>query len=299
MITFADIKKKITDNCEQKTIAVASAEDHEVLEALKAACDLKLAKAILIGHEEKIKEIAETIHFDLSGVTVINEPDHKRAARQAVAKVRQGEAQLVMKGLITTAELIKEVLDKERGLRTGNILSHVAVFQVPKIARMLLVTDCALNIAPNLQEKIQIVQNAAVVAKRIGINQPKAAAVCAIETVNPNMQATVEAALLAKMGDRGQIEDVLIDGPLALDNAISPESARHKGIVSPVAGEAHIILVPDIEAGNVMYKTLVYLADTSNAGVVMGAQVPIVLTSRADSAETKLNSIALSLMIAQ
>lgn len=299
MITFADLKKKITDNCEQKTIAVASAEDHEVLEALKAACDLKLAKAILIGHEEKIKEIAETIHFDLSGVTVINEPDHKRAARQAVAKVRQGEAQLVMKGLITTAELIKEVLDKERGLRTGNILSHVAVFQVPKIARMLLVTDCALNIAPNLQEKIQIVQNAAVVAKRIGIDQPKAAAVCAIETVNPNMQATVEAALLAKMGDRGQIEDVLIDGPLALDNAISPESARHKGIVSPVAGEAHIILVPDIEAGNVMYKTLVYLADTSNAGVVMGAQVPIVLTSRADSAETKLNSIALSLVIAQ
>ncbi|QNB47907.1 phosphate butyryltransferase [Thermanaerosceptrum fracticalcis] len=299
MRSFQEIKEAVLNHPVKKVIAVAAADDEDVLVAVKMASQMKLAEPILIGNEVKIREIADEVAFDLTGVKVIDEPDQFQAARKAVRKIREGEAHIIMKGLIGTAPFLKAILEKDVGLRTGNVLSHVALFEVPHFSRLLLVTDAAMNIAPTLPEKVQIIQNALQVTKKLKISQPKTAAVCAVETVNQDMPATVDAALLAKMSERGQIKGTIIDGPLALDNAVSLEAARHKGIKSPVAGEADIIIVPDIEAGNIMYKTLVYLANADNAGVVMGALAPIVLTSRADTAEAKLNSIALSMLLAQ
>lgn len=298
MKNFTELIKKVRENNVRKVVAVAAAEDIEVLQALKDAQDLDLAQAILFGHEEKIRVLAQRVQLKLSGITIAHEPDQHEAARKAVACVRRGDAHLVMKGLIGTASFLKAILEKDCGLRSENILSHVALFESPYYPKLLLVTDCAMNIAPSLQEKEAIIKNAIQVCMRLGIKVPKVAAVCAVETVTPNMPATVDAALLAKMGERGQIKDVIIDGPLGLDNALSSHAAQHKGIKSPVAGDADIILVPNIESGNMMYKTLVYLAQTPNAGVVMGALAPIVLTSRADTAQAKLNSIALGLLIA-
>ncbi len=299
MKSFQEIKEAVLNHPVKKIIAVAAADDEDVLEAVKVARQMKLTEPILIGDETKIRKIADDVAFDLTGIQVIHEPDQFQAARKAVGKIRGGEAHIIMKGLIGTAPFLKAILEKDVGLRTGNVLSHVALFEVPHFSRLLLVTDAAMNIAPGLPEKVQIIQNALQVTKKLNINHPKTAAVCAVETVNQDMPATVDAALLAKMSERGQIKGTIIDGPLALDNAVSLEAARHKGIKSPVAGEADIILVPDIEAGNIMYKTLVYLANADNAGVVMGALAPIVLTSRADTAEAKLNSIALSMLLAQ
>ncbi|MBZ4653711.1 MAG: ptb [Peptococcaceae bacterium] len=299
MKSFQEIKEAVLNHPVKKIIAVAAADDEDVLEAVKVARQMKLTEPILIGDETKIRKIADDVAFDLTGIQVIHEPDQFQAARKAVGKIRGGEAHIIMKGLIGTAPFLKAILEKDVGLRTGIVLSHVALFEVPHFSRLLLVTDAAMNIAPGLPEKVQIIQNALQVTKKLNINHPKTAAVCAVETVNQDMPATVDAALLAKMSERGQIKGTIIDGPLALDNAVSLEAARHKGIKSPVAGEADIILVPDIEAGNIMYKTLVYLANADNAGVVMGALAPIVLTSRADTAEAKLNSIALSMLLAQ
>lgn len=297
MKSFEEVRQHVTASPRQKVIAVAAAEDQDVLEALKAAREMKLADAILVGNKEMIIEAAQKVGYDLVNGQIIPEADPFQAARKAVDCVRRGQANILMKGQLSTALFLKAILDKDCGLRTGAILSHVAVFEANSLDRLLLVTDCAMNISPGLQEKIQILRNAAVVTRALGIKEPKVAAVAAVETVNPDMPATMEAAILAKMCDRGQIKDMVIDGPLALDNAVSLESARHKGIKSPVAGQADVILVPNIEAGNIMYKTLVYLAAAQNAGVIMGAAAPVVLTSRSDSSQTKLNSIALSLLI--
>lgn len=299
MKSIQEIHAKILQSPETKTIAVAVAEDEDVLLAVQQAKEIKLANSILVGNEDKIKTIAAKLGFDLSQTAIINERDTLQAARRAVSLVRSGEAHVVMKGLIGTAPFLKAILDKEVGLRTGNILSHLAVFEVPYYERLLLVSDCAMNIAPTLQEKVGILNNLLPVIAAMDIAEPKVAAVCAVETVSPDMPATLDAALLAKMSQRGQIKGMVVDGPLALDNAISLESAVHKGIKSPVAGQADIILAPDIEAGNVLYKALVYLARAQNAGVILGAAAPIVLTSRADSAQAKVNSIALSLLLAK
>lgn len=295
--SFNEIKQIVSSTSSKKTIAVASAEDEDVLAAVKMAREAKLAEPVLVGDIEKIKRIAGNIEFDLAEIELIEEKDPYQAARKAVFKVRNKEADMLMKGMLSTATILRAVLDKESGLRSGKLLSYMGVFELPHASRLLLATDCGMNIAPNFNEKVEIVENALQVSKALEIECAKVAAICAVETVNQGMPATIEAAALAKMSDRGQIKGAIIDGPLSLDLAISEEARNHKGIESAVAGQADILLMPNIEAGNVLYKSIVYLAKAQNAGLLLGATAPIVVTSRADSAETKLNSIALSMLI--
>lgn len=281
-----------------KTVAVAVAQDEPVLEAIRDAKNNGIANAILVGDLDKIKESAEIVGLNLDEFEIVHEPDNAKASLFAVELVSTGKADMVMKGLVDTATFLRAVLDKQTGLRTGRVLSHVAVFDIPALNRIILVTDAAMNIAPDLMTKKQILENAVIVAKGIGIETPKAAVVCAVEVVNPDMQPTLDAAALSKMCDRGQIKGCIVDGPLAIDNAISEEAAKHKGIKSPVAGNADIILVPNIETGNVMYKTLTYTANAKNGGILAGAAAPVILTSRADSHESKMYSIALASLVA-
>ena len=281
-----------------KKIAVAVAQDEPVLEAIRDAKKAGIADAILIGDRKLIEECAKNIELDLEGFEIIQESDNAKAALMAVELVRSKKADMVMKGLLDTATFLKAILNKEKGLRTNRVLSHVAIFEIPGLHRLLLVTDAAMNIAPDLMTKKQILENAVEVAKAIGIEIPKVAVVCAVEVVNVLMQPTLDGAALSKMCDRGQIKGCIVDGPLALDNAISEEAAYHKGIVSPVAGHADIILVPNIETGNVMYKTLTYTSNSKCGAILTGAAAPVILTSRADSHESKLYSIALASIIA-
>ncbi len=281
-----------------RTIAVAVAQDPEVLAAVKDAEGLGVARAILVGSKEEIENIATETGIDLSRFEIIDEKDNVGASRKAVELVSSGKADMVMKGLVDTSIILKAVLDEEIGLRTGNVLSHVAVFEIGGYDRLFLITDAAMNIAPNLEQKAQIIENALQVAAALDIEEPKVAVVCAVEKVNPKMQATLDAQELVKMNQEGRIKGCLIGGPFALDNAVSVEAARHKGIGHPVAGNADILLVPFIEAGNVLYKSMVYFARGKNSGIVVGAKAPIVLTSRADTHEAKLNSIALGVLMA-
>lgn len=281
-----------------KRISVAVAQDRPVLEAIRDAKKMGICDAILVGDRVKIIECAKTVGLNLNDFEVIHEPDNGKAALIAVEMVASKKADMVMKGLVDTATFLKAVLNKEKGVRTGKVLSHVAIFEIASLGRLLLITDAAMNIAPDLNAKKQIIENAVQVAKGIGIKVPKVAPICAVEVVNPDMQATLDAAALSKMCDRGQIKGCIVDGPLALDNAISEEAAKHKGIKSLVAGQADIILVPNIESGNVMYKTLTYMANARNGGIVVGAAAPIILTSRADSHESKVHSIVLATLVA-
>ncbi|MDK2824520.1 MAG: phosphate butyryltransferase [Clostridia bacterium] len=296
MKSFKELQEKVVSMKEQRYIAVAVAQDEEVLKAIKGAKELGLAEPILIGDEKAIREAATNVGLSLDGVRIEHETKLDLAAKKAVSLVSSGQANIVMKGLIGTSPFLKAVLDKEVGLRTDKILSHVAVFEIPGYDRLLVITDAAMNIAPGLNDKVKIINNALVVTRSLGIEKAKVAPVCAVETVNPDMPATIDAAALTLMSERGQIEGAIIDGPLALDNAISLEAAKHKGITSPVAGHADILLCPDIEAGNMTYKALVYLGNAEVAGVIIGAKAPVVLTSRADTYISKLNSIALSLL---
>ena len=223
----------------------------------------------------------------------------KAAALKAVELVSSGKADMMMKGLIDTANFLRAVLNKEVGLRTGKQMSHIAVFEIPGFDRLIFLTDAAFNMYPELKEKIDIVNNAVMVAKSIGVETPKVAPICAVEVVNPAMQATLDAATLSKMNERGQIKGCIIDGPLALDNAISVEAAQHKKITSPVAGKADILLMANIEAGNAMYKCLTYTTKSKNGGLLAGAAAPVIVTSRADSPESKMNSIALAALVAE
>ena len=295
--TFHDIISK-TKNQDIKIVAVAAAEDIHVLEAISDAKKQGICNAILVGDEEKIGKIAEDINFDLKDIEIINEKNPSKAAIKAVALVSEGKADMVMKGLVGTADFLRAVLNKEIGLRTGSLMSHVAVFETPKIDRLLFLTDCAFNMYPDLNEKVQIINNAVKVAIAVGIEIPKVAPICAVEVVNPKMQATVDAAMLSKMNERGQIKNCIIDGPLAIDNALSVEAAETKGINSEVAGYADILLMPSIEAGNVMYKTLAFTTDSVSGGILVGTSAPVILTSRADSHRTKMNSIALAALVA-
>lgn len=283
----------------RKTIAVAAADDIPVLEAVRDAVELGLAAAVLVGDGEKIEAALKELGVQSDQIRVIHEPDRKAAAARAVALVREGRAQVLMKGLIGTADFMRAVLNKERGLRTGRELSHMAVIEVPQFNRLILMTDPAMHMYPTLEEKVKILEAAGEVCRALEIENPKAAAVCAVEVVNPAMPPTMDAAVLAQMSARGQIRGVTVDGPLALDVAVSPEAAAHKGLRGPVAGHADILLMPGIEAGNVMWKTLVYMAKAQIAGTIVGAAAPIVLTSRSDSPETKRNSIALALLLGQ
>ncbi|MCU4928371.1 phosphate butyryltransferase [Bacillus cereus] len=283
----------------KKTVAVAVAEDHEVIEAVAKAIKLQLAQFRLYGNQEKIMGMLQEHGLQTSEhVEVIAAMSSAEAAELSVKAVRNGEADVLMKGNIPTANILKAVLNKEWGLRKGSVLSHVAAFEVPNYDRLIFVTDAAMNIAPDVTQKAAIIQNTVEVAQAIGIGLPKVAPIAAVEVVNPAMQATIDAAMLTQMNRRGQIKDCIVDGPLALDNAVSQIAAEHKGIVSDVAGKTDILLVPTIEAGNVLYKSLVYFADAKVGAMIAGAKAPIVLTSRADSAETKVYSLALAVATA-
>ncbi|WP_347549683.1 phosphate butyryltransferase [Pseudalkalibacillus hwajinpoensis] len=278
-----------------KIVALAAAADPEVVEAVKLAVEKNLASFILYGDQKVINEML-TMHqiTPSETVRVIHASSDQEASKAAVTAVSCGEADVLMKGMVSTSVILKEVLNKDYGLRKGKVLSHVAAFDVPGYERLIFVTDSGMNIEPDLSQKIEITKNAVGVALTVGITIPKVAALAAVEVVNPAMQATLDAAALTQMNARGQITDCIIDGPLALDNAISSEAAEHKGIKSHVAGNADILLVPSIEVGNALYKSLVYFANARVGGVIAGAKAPIVLTSRADSAQSKVYSIALA-----
>ncbi|CEK32189.1 phosphate butyryltransferase [[Clostridium] sordellii] len=281
-----------------KTISVACSQDKEVLIAVDMAKKEGIANAILVGDIEKTNTIANELNIDLSGYDLIDEKDLTQASLKAVSLVSEGKADMVMKGLVDTSIILKAVLDKEVGLRTGKVLSHVAVFDVNGYDRLFFITDAAMNLAPDLQTKKQIIENACIVAHALDIEKPKVAAICAKEKVNPKMPDTVDAKELEDMCKNGEIKGCIVGGPFALDNAVSEEAAKHKGMDNPIAGKADILLAPDIEAGNILYKSLVFFAESKNAGVIVGAKAPIILTSRADSEETKLNSIALGVLMA-
>ncbi len=280
-----------------KIVAVAAAEDEATIDVVATAIEKKLANFILYGNQEKIKShlAKRDPNYQVSQcMKIVHAENEIAASKLAVQEVNEGMANVLMKGMVSTAAILKEVLHKEYGLKSGNVLSHLAVFQSQDFDRLLFVTDAAMNIAPNLKEKVEIINNAVIFARKLGVSLPKVATLAAVETVNPAMAATVESAILTQMNRRGQIKNCLIDGPLALDNAISLEACEQKGIKSDVAGMADIILVPTIEVGNVLYKSLVYFAKAKVGALIVGAKVPIVLTSRADSVESKLYSIALA-----
>lgn len=269
-----------------------------MLIAVDAAKKLGIIDAILVGDKEKIEEIAAKASINIKDYEIVDSKNLTQTARIAVSIVSQGKADFLMKGILGTADILKAVLDKEIGLRGKGLLSHVMIYSVPAYHKLLFLTDGGMVTYPDLNQKIQLVQNAVKVAKALGVDPIRVAPLCAVEVINPDMQATLDAAALSKMSQRGQIKDCIIDGPLALDNAISMEAAKHKGIISPVAGEADILLVPNIESGNLLGKSLTYFAGAKSAGVIMGAKCPIVLVSRADTHEAKLNSIALGCLVA-
>ena len=282
-----------------KRLAVACAQDDHVLLAVDKARRLGIAEAILVGCEQQIRRIAAEHALDLTPYRIIDEPDNAAACRIAVSLVKNGEADAVMKGLVDTAVILKAVLDKENGLRDAKVLSHVALFEVPGFDRLLLLTDSAMNIAPDLETKKEILRNAVRVANALGNENPVVACLCAVEKVNPKMPATVDAAELKKLGEAGEFgPNVLVEGPIAMDLAVSAHCAEVKGFKSEVAGDADIFIVPNIEAGNIMGKTLGDILGAKAAGVIVGTDTPIVMCSRADNDETKLCSIALGCLMA-
>ncbi len=295
--TFDEVISKVKSQS-MKKVAVAVAQDEPVLEAIRDAKKNGIADAILVGDKEEIIKIAETIGMNIDEYEIIDEKDVNKASIETVKLVSSGRADMMMKGLVDTATFLRAVLNKEVGLRTGKQMSHIAIFEVPGYDRLLFVTDAAFNMYPELKEKIDIIKNAVQVAHALENNMPKVAPICAVEVVNPNMPATLDAANLSKMNERGQIKGCIIDGPLALDNALSKEAAAHKKISGPVAGEADILLMANIEAGNAVYKCLTYTTESKNGGLLMGAAAPVIVTSRADSPETKMNSIALASLVA-
>lgn len=281
-----------------KKVSVSNAQDEPVLQAVKAAKEQNIATAILVGDEAKIREIAASIDMDLTDFEIINEPETEAAALKAVELVHNGKADILLKGLLETKTFLKSVLNKEVGLRTGKMLSHVCVFEIEGIDRLLFFTDVAFNTYPTLADKVNIINNAVEVAHACGIECPKVAPLCAVETVNPKMQPTVDADNLTKMYEGGDFKGCQIYGPLSMDLAIDPEAAGHKGVTNPVAGHADILLFPNIDAGNITYKILVRTAKVKIGNVLVGTSAPVVLTSRSDDFETKLNSIALATVIA-
>ena len=278
-------------------LAVAAAADADVLTAVSAAKQAGIADAILVGDAEAIARICRKEGVNSESFEIEHEPDVRLAARRAAALVRGGSAQVLMKGLVGTADFMRAVLNKAEGLGTGALLSHIVVFEAPGHQRLMTLTDAAINIAPDLPQKVQIIENAIQVTRALGNPEPRVAMLAAVETVSSAMKATEDAALIAKMAERGQIRGCRIDGPLALDNAVSVAAAKHKGIGGEVAGLADVLVVPFIEVGNVLYKSLVYFANAPLGGIVIGAAAPVVLTSRADSPQNKMNSIALAVAV--
>jgi phosphate acetyltransferase len=278
--------------------AVVHPCDESSLSGAVDAAKLGLIKPILVGPKAKIEAVAKQFKLDVSGYELVDAPHSHAAAAKAVELVRAGKAEALMKGSLHTDELMAEVVKKETGLRTARRISHCFVMDVPTHPDALIISDAAVNIAPTLEAKVDIVQNAIDLARALRAPEVRVAILSAMETVNPNVPSTVEAAALCKMADRGQITGGILDGPLALDNAISPEAAAIKKIVSPVAGRANVLIVPDLEAGNMLAKSLSFLAGADSAGIVLGAKVPIILTSRADSVMARLASCAVATLVA-
>ncbi|MGD0152562.1 MAG: bifunctional enoyl-CoA hydratase/phosphate acetyltransferase [Thermacetogeniaceae bacterium] len=275
-------------------MSVAAAHDEHVMEMVKMGMEAGLVTPVLAGDEKKIREIAEGISLSLDGVEIIDTPDPGEAALEAVRVVSNGMAEILMKGMVNTSDFMQAVLNRDCGLRNGRILSHMAVFQIPGFDRLLFITDGGVNIAPDLEQKRAILQNGIDLMLDLGWIEPRVAVVTANEVLNPKMPATLDAAALARMAAGGQIHGALVDGPLSLDMAISVEAAHRKGSESPVAGRAELLLMPDIETGNIFGKSLIYFARALMAGVVLGTKAPVILTSRASTPEEKLNSMALA-----
>ncbi|MGC1391649.1 MAG: bifunctional enoyl-CoA hydratase/phosphate acetyltransferase [Bacteroidales bacterium] len=286
--------KRLVEGRPRKKLVLAAANDQHSLGAVIKAWKDNIIDPILVGDEEEIHSICSINNYDISGLRIINEHDIEKSVETAVKMVSAKQADILMKGKIGSATLLRCVLNKEWGLRTGNLLSHFALFEVETYQKVIAVTDVAMNIAPTLHDKIAIVNNSVECLNRLGYIMPKVAVLGAVEMVNENMQATLDAALLSKMNQRDQIRNCIIDGPLAFDNAVSLESAQLKGIKSEVAGDTDLLLMPDIEVGNVLYKSLVFFAKAKVASVILGAMVPIVLTSRSDSEQAKFDSILLA-----
>jgi phosphate butyryltransferase len=278
----------------RRTLIVAVAQDKDVLLAVKSASDAGIIKPLLVGDPDEIKTAAKDAGFDILGIDIFPVADKQQACNMAAGMARDNKGSILMKGNVTTGMLMKAVLDKGNGLMTGSLLSHIAFFESPYYHKLICVTDAALNISPDLQEKAGIINNAVDALHRLGVALPKVGILAAVETVNPKMEATIHAAMLVAMQKRNQIRGCLIDGPLALDNAVSGEAAHHKGIVSDVAGDADILLAPDITSGNILYKSLIFLGGAVTAAMIVGASVPVVLTSRSDSDKSKFLSIALA-----
>jgi phosphate acetyltransferase len=279
--------------------AVAHPCDESSLRGAVEAAQMGLIRPILVGPSARIAEVAAQFRLDISGLEVVDAPHSVASAETAVRLAREGKAEMVMKGSLHSDELMAAVVKRETGLRTSRRVSHCFIMDVPAIDRVLIITDAAVNIFPTLEDKMHIAQNAIDLAQALGMAQPKVAILSAMETINPKVPSTIEAAALCKMAERGQITGGLLDGPLALDNAIDLGAAKIKKISSPVAGQADILLVPDLEAGNMLAKSLSFMADADAAGIVLGARVPVILTSRADSVSTRLASCAVAALVAK
>jgi phosphate butyryltransferase len=290
---MSDLKGIVAGKPRKKLVLAAAQDQHSLVAVLRAWKD-EIIEPIFIGDTEGIQTICSENGYDITGLRIIHEPEIERSVEMAVKMLSSKQADILMKGKVGTSSLLKCVLNKEWGLRTGNLLSHIALFEVDTYHKLIAVTDVAMNIAPNLKDKISIVNNSVSFLNRLGYVMPKVAVLGAVEMVNENMEATLHAALLSKMNQREQIRNCIIDGPLAFDNAVSLESAQFKGIKSEVAGDTDLLLMPDIEVGNVLYKSLVFFAKAKVASIILGAQVPIVLTSRSDSEQAKYDSILLS-----
>jgi phosphate butyryltransferase len=277
-----------------RRLVVAAAEDPNVLQAVARARMEDIIEPILVGDSSKILEICRQSDLALEDIPLVEESDPEKACLLAVDLIRSGEAEILMKGLVSTAPLLKAVLDRDRGLRKSDTLSHAALFEIPSYHKLLAITDAAMNVSPGVAEKTSIIANAVEIFHRLGIMDPKVAVLGPLETVNAKIQSTVDAEELKKLWASGKIKGCTVDGPLALDISVSADAARHKGIGGRVAGDADILLTPDLNSGNILYKSLIFLGNSTSAAIVMGALAPIVLTSRADSEESKLMSIALA-----
>ena len=300
MYRFDEIKDRLTEmaRVRKKVVSVAAAGDKVVLETIKIMNDHGFGRAILVGDADKIKQYAKEVGCDLSENTIVDEKDEKRAAALAVARVRDGEADILMKGLLQTKTYLQAILNRDHGLRTGKLLNAVTAFEATALGRVFLATDCGMIVSPTLEDKVEMIGNATTLANALGCEMPKISCLSAVETVNANMPDGYDAAVLSKMNERGQIKGCIIDGPLSMDLSISEMSVEHKGITSPVAGKADVLLMPNLQAGNIFWKTMTYLAGAKSGAVVMGTAKPAVLTSRADTAEAKLNSVAMALLLA-
>ena len=297
--TFDDLLSTV-NQCSKKILSVSVAQDKAVLEAVKAAKERKIADSILVGDEDKIRAIGTELGMNMDEYKIIDEKDITAASLKAVQLVHDGEADMYMKGLLDTKTFLKSVLDKEVGLRTGKPLSHVCVVEIPGIDRLLFLSDVAFMPYPTLEDKKAIIEYTVEIAQACGVDCPKVAPLAAVEVVNPKMPVTVEAAELTRMNEEGEITGCIVDGPLSLDIALYKEAAEEKGALGrKVAGDADILIFPDIHAGNLVYKAIVHMVDVKNGNILTGTKAPVILTSRSDSCEAKVNSIALAAVVAE